>query len=201
MDKYKYVIITIIIVSIIIAGSVFIIYNIKKSDTHKEAEVLENTTNIKENYEEENLSTINDIIETNVKDEEKITPNTTIIFNKYYKKCGHTVKEKEKASEEMVNMGEEEFQELYSDWKVKQFNSDEIVLYKEFEGECGEHYVLKENNGFIAIYRIENSGDLTLIEETEISTQYLPQVDIDKLKAGITLTGKEELNSYLEDFE
>lgn len=201
MDKYKYVIITIAIISVIVAGAVLIIYNIRKADTQKGAETLENSVNNERVYAKVNENIAKTIIETNSKNGEKISPNAIIIFNKYYKKCGHLIKTRENVSEEMVNINEEEFQELYSDWEIKQFNKDEIILYKEFEGECGEHYLLKENNGFISIYRIESNGDIVLIEETEISTQYLPQVDLDKLKEGITLTGKEELNSYIEDFE
>lgn len=201
MNRYKYVIITIAIISVIVAGAVLIIYNIRKADTQKGEEILGNSVNNERVYAKVNENVTNTIIETNSKNGEKISPNAIIIFNKYYKKCRHLIKTRENVSEEMVNINEEEFQKLYSDWEIKQFNNDEIILYKEFEGECGEHYVLKENNGFISIYRIESNGDLVLIEKTEIATQYLPQVDLDKLKEGITLTGKEELNSYIEDFE
>lgn len=101
----------------------------------------------------------------------------------------------------MVNLTVEEFMDLYSDWTLKSFTSDEIILYKEIDDECGEHYVVKTLDGNIAIYKINNENNLDLIEKTEISIKYLPQIDVENLERGVSLVGKEELNAYIENFE
>lgn len=41
----------------------------------------------------------------------------------------------------------------------------------------------------------------TLKEMTHIVTSYLPETDLAKLKEGIQVVGKEELNSTIEDYE
>ena len=64
-----------------------------------------------------------------------------------------------------------------------------------------EHYLLRDSNGVIAIYKIDNNGNEILVEPTEISTRYIPEIDKDKLKKGVRLNGREELNAYIEDFE
>ena len=198
MRRYTYAVIIIATVAIIVVGAVLVIYNIRRANTNEKAEVFDSVNENK--IVTNNVVVERTSIETNF-EEEKITPNTLIVYDKYYKECGHTVREKDNSTDTMVNLNKEELRGLYSDWEIKQFGSNEVVLYKEFAGECGQHYLLKENDGFVAIYRIESDGNFKLIEQTEISTQYLPSVDINRLKEGIKLNGKEELNAYIEDFE
>lgn len=201
MNKSSYVIIVISIICVIVAGAILVLFNIRKADTKRGAEVLENSINNEATNKIEYRADIDPTAETNSKETEKITPNTTIVFNKYYKKCNHLIRRKEDVTAEMVNLTEDEFKSLYQDWKIQQFNSSEIVMYKEFDDECGEHYVVKADNDLISIYRRDSNEKLNLIEETDISIKYLPQIDIDKLQKGVELNGKEELNAYIEDFE
>ena len=74
-------------------------------------------------------------------------------------------------------------------------------MYKEEEGICKEHYILRDYNGYIAIYRLESDGKETLQEITGIVTSYLPEIDIERLNIGIRVNGKQELHSSLEDYE
>ena len=60
---------------------------------------------------------------------------------------------------------------------------------------------MKDENGKVVIYRILENGNEALYENTEISTEYLPDVDKINMKTGIRANGKEELNQVLEDFE
>lgn len=83
----------------------------------------------------------------------------------------------------------------------KKFTSSEIVLYMEKDEYCDRHYVLKENNGVIAIYKVNQENEAVFKENTQIQVQYLPEVDLINLKKGIYAIGEEKLNSILEDFE
>lgn len=148
-------------------------------------------------------NTINANIElvTTNSSEEKTSPNCVLIFKTYYKKCEHiTVKNKE-IPEELVNKTREEVEEFYSDWKVVTYNDLQILLYKEEEGICNEHYIIKEKDGYIAIYTINENNKETLQEMTQILTAYLPEEDLIRLKEGIQIQGKENLNQALEDYE
>ena len=90
---------------------------------------------------------------------------------------------------------------MYSDWKIEGYSPSEIVIYKEYDGICDEHYIVKEHNGVLGIYRLNTNEDEVFVKDTEIQTQYLPEIDILKLKEGIVAIGQAELNSVLEDFE
>ena len=200
MNKHKFAILIIISTVIIASLTTVVIYNLTRI---KETPLLESETkmiNKVETYATANIIENKETIETNVS-EEKISPNASIIFEKYYKGCSHTIRVRENVTEKMVNMNEDEFKKLYSDWKIIKFDSNEIELYKEFAGECNEHYLVKENNGFVSIYKINGNGDIKLLKNTEISTSYLSEADVKNLQEGVKLVGKEELNAYLENFE
>ena len=132
-----------------------------------------------ENIEQQEVE--NEIITTSG-EEKKVSPNAALILKKYFKGCKHTTKSYVEIPKELVNLTEKEVNEFYNDWTVVSFAPNEIVLQKEVEGNCNEHYALRERDGYVAIYSIDERGIETLKEMTQISTQFLPESDIEKLK-------------------
>lgn len=132
---------------------------------------------------------------------EKISANAEFILKKYFAKCEHTINEYAELPQEVVNMTKEEVEKQYPDWKVIGFEPNKLILYREFEGECGEHFRLKIEDGKISIYLINSDGTETLYEKTEISSEYLPEADLMNMQDGLDIYGKEELNQIIEDFE
>ena len=63
------------------------------------------------------------------------------------------------------------------------------------------HFLVENDNGFICVYYLDEEGEKILYKETNITTEYLSDEDIDKLNAGIDVIGIEALNELLEDFE
>ena len=159
-----------------------------------EEEILDECT---EEYEEMQK---NDIIETD-SEEEKISPNCQLTLKKYYKKCQDEINEYLTIDENLVNKTKEDLQKEYQDWEIKSFSSNKIVLYKEFDGDCAEHFILKDENGKIAVYRILENGEEELYETTEISTDYLTGLDNTDIKNGLCVNGLEKLNELIENFE
>jgi len=143
----------------------------------------------------------NSIIIKTSSGEEKTTPNTLIIFESYYSKCGHSKIRSEKIANEYVNKTKEEMQKIYSDWEIKSFSSDRIELYKNENSLCGNHYIVKEENGYVTVYNINKDGQEVLSDKTDISTKYLPKDDNDLLKNGIKANSTSQLEQILADFE
>ncbi len=160
----------------------------------------------KEKAKEERLAYKNEldnsvhIVTTDAK-ERKTTPNTILIFKTYYKNCGHTIEKKEKISEELVNKTEDEIRKAFAEWQIEKFLEEEVVLSKEKEEVCEEHYILRDNKGYISIYTQDSEGNEKMQETTDIVTAYLPDTDRKELEDGIKIIGKENLNKRLEDFE
>ena len=142
----------------------------------------------------------NDMLETDSQ-EEKISPNCSFTIRTYYKGCGHITSQYNNIPEELVNKTEQELKEMYPEYMVETFKSNEIVVYKEKEGECGEHYLVKDLNGTVVIYERKSDGTEELLEETSIATDYLPETDKIQMQEGIEVNGKQELNQLIEDYE
>jgi hypothetical protein len=150
------------------------------------------------NMQEQNVEILS--IETsNI--EEKTTPNTLITYKIYYTKCKHYIQEYKEIDVSFVNLTEKEFAEKNRGWDIDKFSSEEIEMSKEEEAFCNQHYKLKLENESIVIYNIDENGKENEYEHTGITTEYLTEQDILKLKTGIYVFGKENLTSTMEDFE
>lgn len=80
-------------------------------------------------------------------------------------------------------------------------NTIEIITTSSKQEEKETIYILKEYNGNIAVYVLDENGKEHLRETTQIVTKYLPDLDREKLEVGIRVVGREELNKVLEDYE
>ena len=147
-----------------------------------------------------NLSRNLNVIET-LAQENLVSPNAIIIKKTYYEACDHLIRKVEEIPENLVNKTEQDIKTEFSDWNVEEFSPTQITLYKSVSGNCGEHYFVQEHNGVIGIYTIDEYGVKTLKEDTEISTQYLPEEDMNNLKAGVEIIGHTKLIEFLEDYE
>lgn len=133
--------------------------------------------------------------------EEKISPNCFITMKKTYNKCGHTTSEYIAIPKELVNKTKEDLKEKYAGWTIDKFSDTQIVISKKEEGECGEHYIVKDKEGKVVIYKLLEDGTEKEYEVTDISTEYITDTDKINMKNGINVNGKQELNQLIEDFE
>ncbi len=133
--------------------------------------------------------------------EEKTSPNCTIVEKQYFKGCDHLIKDIKEIPEELINSTEEQIKEKYADWKLESFANNQIIVSQEKEGYCDKHYVVREHNGLIGIYTLNENKEETFKEDTEIATRYLSDEDIEKLESGISVIGDDQLHNVLEDFE
>ena len=195
--KKTWIISLIIIVIMIGIVTVIIIYNTKQKDKN-DNNMIENEINkISEKVTDDCINEYRDEIETN-SNEEKISPNCLLILKRYYDECQHTINEYVDIPQDLVNGTEYDLKKEYPYWEIEKFSSTEIVLYKEFNSNCGQHFILKEDNGKITVYKINENSEEEVYEKTEISLEYLSETDKIKIKDGIKVNGIEELNQLLE---
>ena len=140
-------------------------------------------------------------IEEVVSEEEKIKPNAILTSKIIYTKCAHTKTKQEEISSDLVNITREEFQEKYNEWKIEKFSPEEIVIIKNTNGYCGEHYILRNNNGYVTVYTIDELNKQEIYLTTDIAVIYLPETDQINLEHGMYIYGKEKLIELLQDFE
>ena len=199
--------IIILVVAIIVIGIIagLAIYNkngktqnnIVENEINKVSEKV--TDECTEEYEELERQAKLDI-ETN-SSEEKISPNCLIILKRYYNECQHTINEYIDVPQNLVNGKQEDLEKEYPNWEIQKYSSNEIILYREFDSNCGQHFILRNDNGKITIYKINEEMQEEVYEKTEISVEYLTETDKVEIQNGIRVNGVEELNQLIEDFE
>ncbi len=201
MKKSWIVLIIIAIIIGIILGVGFAIYSVNQNKTDG-TDITSEKQLANDNTIENSNNQIDDsnIIETSSTNT-NISPNAILITKIYYKSCDHLIRKSEDISEELINKSREDVEKAYPEWKIEEFSPTQITLYKTENGNCGEHYWVQEHNGVIGIYVMDEYGVKTLKEDTEISTQYLPEEDIKNLQAGIEIIGHTKLVEFLEDYE
>lgn len=199
MKKIGIVLAFIIIFIIAVFVGVKMYNSTNKANNDAKPQNINNTNKIISN--EIDYSVKNNItIKTNT-NEEKISPKASCTLKRKYTKCGHTLKEYKKIPQELVNLTKEEVEEKYQDWEIETFTTVSLVLIKEEIGFCDEHYILKQKDDVIAIYKLKENGEEVFEELTGITVEYLTKNDKMEIEKGITVYGKEELNSILEDYE
>lgn len=200
----KSIIISAIIV-LFILGTVIGIILINNFAGENKAEVEIAKQNEEEIYDEctdeyEEMMESNTLVEETSTEGEKISPNCSIIFKRHYNDCGHTIEQYSIIPTELVNKTEEDLQKQYEGWTIEEFSRNQIILYRDFDSECGEHYVLREKDGKIVVY-LKTGDSEELVEETDIATEFLTETDKIELQNGIEANGRIELNQIIEDYE
>lgn len=146
-------------------------------------------------------TTISNILTVSSNDEEHVLPTAKVQIKQYYKKCGHTTINEFSVPEDIVNMNKIQLQKYYFGWNINNFSSNKIVISKECSGICDEHYIVRDEDGLVNVYNIDDENNEELVYATEINTKYLPKEDWEKLQKGINIVGKENLSILLEDYE
>ncbi|MCI8655599.1 MAG: hypothetical protein HFJ48_07045 [Clostridia bacterium] len=194
-----------IISIIVLIGAIFtaiVIRNEKKVNEAKEKEnIIISGEEIEDECTEEYKKNMNELAKQASSAEEKVSANAMLILKKYYRQCEHTINEYVEMPAELVNMTEKEVQNEYPEWELIGFSANEVILYKEFDERCKEHFILKVENGKIVVYKMLETGELELYDKTEIGTEYLTETDLINMQDGLEIYGKEQLNKILEDFE
>ena len=199
--------IIILVLAILIIGIIagLAIYKIDEKSKNNIVEKEINTVSEKvtdectEEYEELEEQAKLDI-ETN-SSEEKISPNCLITLKRYYNECQHTINEYIDIPQNLVNGTQEDLEKEYPNWEIQKYSSNEIILYREFDSNCGQHFILRNDNGKVIIYKINENNEEEIYEKTEISVEYLTETDKVEIQNGIRVNGVEDLNQLIENFE
>lgn len=199
MNK-KWIIYIIIAISVCIVTGISIYVFLSNSEEEIQGTDIVGDTELAENSNINSMTNEGNILETSAS-EETISPNAVIIKKEYFKACDHLVRTVEDIPESLVNGNENDVEKEYKDWKIEEYSPSEIILYKENKGNCNEHYIVKDHYGVIGIYTVNEKGEEIFKEDTEISTKYLPESDIELLNEGVKIIGKTKLIEFLEDYE
>ncbi|MCD5410684.1 MAG: hypothetical protein LRZ93_03395, partial [Clostridiales bacterium] len=135
----------------------------------------------KENYQLASQNTIS------------INEETKIVFRQKYTICNSIIEES-KPIFAWIGLSEKKLRERimnsHPDWEILKFSSVEVVLYKETNHVRPNYYYVTQENGYIIVYRYDETRGATAADKTNVLITTLPQIDQDLIKGGILLKSK-----------
>lgn len=131
----------------------------------------------------------------------RITPSTKLVYEYYYEEDGQVKVEEEVPPYFLIDMTRKDLEENYPDWQLKSFSQAEVVMRKNISGKSKERYIIKEYDGYVAVFFEEPVDGVSLRELTDTPVSSLSPEEQDKLRTGINVIGEEALISALEDYE
>jgi hypothetical protein len=127
---------------------------------------------------------------------------TVFVFEKLYKQCKHSKTQHRTANMEEVGVSQAELERLYPSWIIKEFSPSMVWLYNEIDGYCPGHYIIKENNGYIAIYRsLEDGEGIYLVHQTQVNTAFLDINTRNCIREGIAVDSLEQIEQLIENWD
>ena len=127
----------------------------KKNNHSSEQAKMDSLAEIIEDDCTEQWNELNSLEQENIQassqESVRLSPNASVVYETKYEKCGHVSRQYKNITQDLVNKTERDINELYPDWAVKEFDSNELVLLKSESGECGEHYILRDVDGKVVV--------------------------------------------------
>ena len=135
-----------VIATLVVIGAIFTAMVIKSEEEieQKQEEIIISEKVTDECTEEYEISMLSQDATEASSSDEKISANSAMILKKYYQGCEHTINEYAEIPPELVNLTQEEIIKQFPEWELIGFNSNEIILFKEVNGQCGEHFILRD---------------------------------------------------------
>jgi hypothetical protein len=137
-----------------------------------------------------------------VKPPQTTSQETTFIFERTYKSCGHNSISYRSATAEEAGLSKEQIESMYSSWAIKEFSPSIVWLCEEVDGYCPNHYIVKEKDGCIAIYRpLEDGQGFYLVHQTNIDTAFLSADIQERIKEGWVVDSLEQVEQLMESWD
>ncbi len=129
-----------------------------------------------------------------------ITAQTEMVYQYFYTEDQTTKEQKEPAQSYLEGLTLQDIANIFSGWQILYFSNDRVILRCSIEGKSTEHYILGEEDGFLAVFYEDNEKKIRLKERTDIPISALPQGDVLQLQEGFRVQGEENLARILADY-
>ncbi len=173
----------------------------ERSERQKEQELLQALIKEQENCSH-NIDRSNEVTVTNYND--IINNETKLIYKTLHTQCEDIIEEVQKPEPELIGLNKDGFKEYLTknqlNWEIERFSKEKVVLSRQVNKVCPNHYLVTVNKGYITIYKYNEDGSKELVEQTDIPINILPVMDQEKLQKGILVDTKKEVNQLLEDY-
>ena len=130
----------------------------------------------------------------------KISSSTEIVYRVMYE-CGHEEVNRMAAPPEMVGLTREELAHEVADWTITEFTPGRVVMSQRRAGmspACASSMHIGEKDGWVTVFYGDPRHRCRPKSVTRIKVSNLPPGERDDLRAGIPVSGEEDLLRILE---
>ena len=128
-----------------------------------------------------------------------INPATLITYKHFDQTTNKTYVEQELASSIMLGRNKEELQNIFLEWDILSFDSEEVILTRTIASTPPIAYTISHIADFLTVFYGDiNEGNIKTI--TKIPTNHLHYDEKERLTNGIFVRDENELMRRLEDF-
>ncbi len=156
----------------------------------------------KDDDEEEEANSTNQSENIGIID--KVNEATEIVLSTHYSRTGEIDIRKIQIPITLIGATLQDFKSYiegnYKDWQIRSISTNAASLYKKVDGYKPNNFIIKSKDGYIVIYKINESGEMVLFEKTGLSLSLLGETDKRKIEEGIILKTEEDVYNILEDY-
>ncbi|ADD02273.1 conserved hypothetical protein [Thermoanaerobacter mathranii subsp. mathranii str. A3] len=127
----------------------------------------------------------------------KLISQSKLIFETKYLENGEIVREVQNLTPSLYGKSKEEIEKIYTGWKIKNFDEEEIVLYREKEGLPADYYIISSINGYVVLLKSDGNGNKEVVEKTDIPLDSLTPFDKERVMKNIITKDKDEAYQIL----
>lgn len=124
--------------------------------------------------------------------EMKLTTGAKLKYITFYIGCGDEITEEKNIDKKYIGLTKAELQQIEEDWCIDNFTPDEVILKREKNGICDNHYYVGIKDGYVALFQGIPGLQSTLIEKTGIMVDILRQDDRLILEKGLIINDKQD---------
>ena len=133
-----------------------------------------------------------------------INENTQILKRLTYNKNGTTFSKesKEKASSDILGMDKLTAEKYFKlrGYNLMEFTLKSLIIAKDIDSWPPGCFVIKGSNDIIAVYEVDNLGNLKLKENTDLRLENLPEEDRKELESGKIFESLDEAYWLIEEY-
>jgi hypothetical protein len=140
-------------------------------------------------------------IETDIEDNKVLREDCVLVFITRYLACNHIDKKEVDIDRKLIGLNKENFQNIYPIWEIESFESQKVILKYEINDYCNHHYILKELDGKIGVFYLNETMEDEIKQTLDVNINNLREEDKNiLLSEGIIVHGDENLAQIIEDF-
>lgn len=160
------------------------------------------------NKNTEESDTTNEVGQNDVEEPKHIVDtvneDSNIILKTHYLKTGEIDTQKVRIPITIVGASLNEFKSYiesnYGEWNIRSVSTKSASLFKEVEGYKPNSFIVQSDEGYVAVFRINESGEKEVYEKTNISMSILSDADKRKMEEGITVRSLDDVYNIIEDY-